>query len=198
MAAIKSQEKGGGGLPIGRRSFMKQTATALFAFSVGSEVMMLTPRMAYARGLDFQVLNEHEVATLEALGEVMVPGAREAGVAHFLDQQLATDPKDALLIIRTFDVEPPYTRFYRGGFTALDKLSRVRHGKSFRELTDKAARMLVKSLLHETPQDWQGPPAHLFYETVRSDAVDVVYGTMEGFENLGIPYMAHIVPPERW
>jgi len=26
----------------------------------------------------------------------------------------------------------------------------------------------------------------------------VVYGTIEGYESLGIPYMAHIVPEKRW
>jgi len=31
---------------------------------------------------------------------------------------------------------------------------------------------------------------------VRSDAVDVVYGTVEGFERLGVPYMPHILPPD--
>jgi hypothetical protein len=33
---------------------------------------------------------------------------------------------------------------------------------------------------------------------LRSDAVDVVYGTVEGYESLGIPYMAHIAPDRRW
>jgi hypothetical protein len=33
---------------------------------------------------------------------------------------------------------------------------------------------------------------------VRSDAVDVVYGTMDGYARLDIPYMAHIAPTTRW
>jgi hypothetical protein len=33
---------------------------------------------------------------------------------------------------------------------------------------------------------------------LRSDAVDVVYGTEEGYKDLGIPYMAHIAPLKRW
>ena len=32
----------------------------------------------------------------------------------------------------------------------------------------------------------------------RSDAVDVVYGTPEGFAKLGVPYMPHIMPPTSW
>jgi hypothetical protein len=35
------------------------------------------------------------------------------------------------------------------------------------------------------------------YFVLRSDAVDVVYGTMEGYESLGVPYMPHIVPDKR-
>ena len=36
------------------------------------------------------------------------------------------------------------------------------------------------------------------YAVLRADAVDVVYGTMEGYEALGIPYMPHIPPEKRW
>ena len=43
-----------------------------------------------------------------------------------------------------------------------------------------------------------GFPTFLFYMCLRSDAVDVVYGTPEGFKKLNIPYMQHIMPPEGW
>src|SRR3989475_7787670 len=45
---------------------------------------------------------------------------------------------------------------------------------------------------------WQGPPGPFIYFVTRSDAVDVVYGTVEGYESLGIPYMPHIAPEKRW
>jgi hypothetical protein len=45
---------------------------------------------------------------------------------------------------------------------------------------------------------WQGPPGPFVYTVLRSDAVDVVYSTMEGYEALGVPYMAHIAPERRW
>jgi len=45
---------------------------------------------------------------------------------------------------------------------------------------------------------WQGPPGGFVYLITRSDAVDVVFGTMEGYASLGIPYMAHIPPERRW
>ena len=43
-----------------------------------------------------------------------------------------------------------------------------------------------------------GYPIFLFYMCLRSDAVDVVYGTPEGFEKLNVPYTQHILPPEGW
>jgi hypothetical protein len=47
-------------------------------------------------------------------------------------------------------------------------------------------------------EGWKGRPPALAYAVLRADAVDVVYGTMEGYEALGIPYMAHIAPEKRW
>jgi hypothetical protein len=36
------------------------------------------------------------------------------------------------------------------------------------------------------------------YFLLRTDAVDVVYGTMEGYAQLGVPYMPHIAPARSW
>ena len=36
------------------------------------------------------------------------------------------------------------------------------------------------------------------YTVLRFDSIDVVYGTMAGYDALGIPYMAHIAPTQRW
>ena len=47
-------------------------------------------------------------------------------------------------------------------------------------------------------EGWQGPAGSFVYLLLRSDAVDVVYGTMEGYAALGIPYMPHIAPTKRW
>jgi hypothetical protein len=53
-------------------------------------------------------------------------------------------------------------------------------------------------MINGAPAGWRGPSAPLFYFALRSDAVDVVYGTIEGFRKLNVPYMPHIVPPRRW
>jgi hypothetical protein len=46
--------------------------------------------------------------------------------------------------------------------------------------------------------DWKGPPQPAIYGALRADAVDVVYGTVEGTERLGVPYMALVAPKARW
>ena len=57
---------------------------------------------------------------------------------------------------------------------------------------------LVREIAQKNPPEWSGPPAPLFCFVTRSDAVDVYYGTQEGFARLNIPYMAHILPPKKW
>ena len=47
-------------------------------------------------------------------------------------------------------------------------------------------------------EGWQGPPGPFIYFLLRHDAVDVAFGTVEGIESLGTPYMPHITPEKRW
>lgn len=181
-----------------RRHFLRSGSLGLLAFSLGGTELLLTPREARAKAVPFRVLGPTEVTSLEALGEVLLPGAREAGIAHFVDQQLAVDAADCLLLIRYLDVPPPYLDIYRPALAALDAASQAAYRQAFTALDENAAISLVRTMSERNPEGWQGPPAPLFYFAVRSDAVDVVYGTEEGFERLGIPYMAHIRPTAKW
>lgn len=183
---------------IDRRQFVQRAALGALAFQAGATQLLLTPREARARALEFRVLAPAEVRALEALGETLLPGAREAGLAHFVDQQLAARPEDCLLLLRYLDVPPPYADFYRAVLAALDGAARAAHGKPFAELEAAQAEDFVARMGRENPPGWQGPPAPLAYFALRSDAVDVVYGTVEGFEKLGVPYMPHIPPASRW
>jgi hypothetical protein len=59
------------------------------------EAAGLHARRALAEGLPFQVLTPREAMDLEAVSAVMIPtddtpGAREAGVVHFIDRSLET------------------------------------------------------------------------------------------------------------
>jgi hypothetical protein len=83
--------------PIERRDFLKATATGVFAFTVGGVEVLLSAREARAQNVPFRLLKADEGQTIEALGETLVPGARAAGIAHFIDQQLSVPPEEALL-----------------------------------------------------------------------------------------------------
>jgi len=181
-----------------RRDFMRGAAVGTLAFTVGDARLLLTPREARAQGVPFRLLKANEAEALEALGETLVPGARAAGIAHFIDQQLSVTPEEALLEARILNVKPPYVNFYRAAIGAIDKASQARNGRRFAQLNSLEQRELVDLMRQNKLDGWQGPPGPFVYLVTRSDAVDVVYGTMEGYEALGIPYMPHIAPEKRW
>lgn len=181
-----------------RRTLLKSAALGLFAFSVGGCDKLLTPQDAREQGAQLKVLTASEVALLEAFGEALVPGARTAGIAHYVDANLARSPADSLLTVRYLDVLPPHDAFYKAGLAALDGAATKLLGKPFAAASAAEARPLVAALLPGTVEGWDGPPPPLFYLAVRSDAADLVYGTRAAFDRLKIPYMPHIEPPADW
>ena len=150
------------------------------------------------------MLTTGEVAILDAFADTLLPGASESGVAHFIDEQLSRAPNDSLLLARYLQIEPPYTGFYKGGLATLNGYCVKTFEKSFVEMDRAARKAFVATLFRMgpqgpiNPQGWTGPPAPMLYLCIRSDAVDVTYGTMAGFEKLKVPYMAHIEPPANW
>jgi hypothetical protein len=93
---------------IGRRGFVKGATLGALAFTVGGAEVMMAAGEARARGVPFRLLDAHQGETLEALGETLVPQAREAGIAHFIDQQLSVPPHESLLQARIFNFRPPF------------------------------------------------------------------------------------------
>ncbi|HLJ01483.1 MAG TPA: gluconate 2-dehydrogenase subunit 3 family protein [Bradyrhizobium sp.] len=183
---------------IGRRGFVKGASLGALAFSVGGVEILMAPGEAKARNVPFRLLDGHQGETLEALGETLVPQAREAGIAHYIDQQLSVPPQESLLQARIFNFRPPFAEFYRAAIVTVDDLSRKMSGKAFAQLEAKDQREFVDRMRQNKIEGWTGKPAALAYAVLRADAVDVVYGTVEGYEALGIPYMAHISPEKRW
>src|SRR5713101_3682492 len=181
-----------------RREFMRGAALGALAFTAGGAQVLLTAREARAQGVPFRLLRADEAETLEALGETLLPGARAAGIAHFVDQQLSVPPEEALLEARILNVKPPYANFYRAAIGAMDRASQAREGRRFAQLNTVEQRELVDLMRQGKLDGWQGPAGPFIYFVTRGDAVDVVYGTVEGYESLGIPYMPHIAPERRW
>jgi len=185
-------------VPQSRRVFIKNSGIGLLSFCVGGCELELSPEEAKQKAIPFQVLSPIEVRTLEALGEILLPGSADLGLAHFIDHQLNASPQDQLLMIRYLGVGAPYAPFYSAGLAALDNAANNSFGTEFANLKPQQGIELVGQIAQANPDGWSGPPAPFFYFVVRNDALDVVYGTKAGFERLGIPYMAHIEPPSRW
>jgi hypothetical protein len=181
-----------------RRSFLRNTGVGLLTFYVGGCEVEMTPQEARDEEVPFSVLSDQEVVTLDALGEILLPGAASAGLAHFIDHQLGAAAEDQLLMIKYLGVPPPFAPFYQGGLAAVNALSQSQKGKAFAELNQDEQTELLGQFAQVNPDGWEGPPGPFFYFVLRNDAVDVVYGTKDGIESLGIPYMAHIEPPSRW
>ena len=184
---------------VQRRLVLKGAALGALAYTVGGAEVLLSPREALAQGVPLKVLSPEERAALEALGDTLLPGAKDAGLAHYVDQQLSVPPGEALLIARAVGVMPPYANFYRAGLASLDASSQKLHGAKFAALPQEKRNDFVEQLRQKNPEGWSVPPASpFFYFVSRADAVDVYYGTVEGFERLGTPYMPHISPLKRW
>lgn len=184
-----------------RREFIGKSSAGglgLLTFSIAGCDRETTAADARAKNIPLTLLNAEQGKELDVLGEVLLPGSAAAGLAHYIDHQLASAPADNMLMIKYLGVPAPFPAFYQGGLDATNKASKAMFKKPLVELAEDEARLLVGNLASGQVQGWNGPPAGLFYFVLRADAVDVVYGTRDGFAKLDIPYMAHIEPPTPW
>jgi methionine aminopeptidase len=181
---------------IERRGFIKGAVLGALAFTVGGAEVLLTPRDARAQAVPFRTLTPAEVEALEAVGEAIVPGARVGGISHFVDQQLSIPAEEALLEARILNVRPPYANFYRTALGAIDRSSQaINGGRRFAALNSSEAHSFIDDMRQN--KITLGPGGFA-YTVLRNDALDVVYGTMEAYAALGVPYMAHIAPTKKW
>jgi Gluconate 2-dehydrogenase subunit 3 len=181
---------------LSRRDLLTQLGTGLTFITVQSVWGPVSPALARAKDAALRNLSAAEGRTLESFGEVLVPGAREAGIAHYVDDQLSR--QDSLLFLKYMDYDGSYVEFYKQGLRSLERKSAARYGRALDAIALNQKVELVRELSRRSPADWKGPPAPLFYFVVRNDAVDVYYGTQTGFERLGIPYMVMIKPHAEW
>src|SRR5437773_11834029 len=104
---------------IERRAFIKGAAIGVLAFTVGGVEVLLTPSAARAQGVPLRTLTAAQAATLDALGETLVPGARQAGISHFVVQQLSIPAEEAMLEAGIIYVLPYYAYFTRAACGAV-------------------------------------------------------------------------------
>jgi len=148
----------------------------------------------------FHALTAIEVSTLESFAEVLVPGARAAGVAHYIDAQLSAPEADSLLMLRYLGVPlSQFANFYKAGLASSASLAQAQFGEQNWALLNIKQRLeLVRLISTDSFEDWTGPPSSFFQFVIRADACDVVYGTKAGFERIGMPHMAHINAASEW
>ncbi len=145
------------------------------------------------------LLTAQALQTLSHVCERLVPGASEAGVSVYVSQQLARDAASNLLMLQYLGIaHEDHVSFYRAGLSGIEGASQSLFQKSCCSLSSSETDSLVKNLLADEFTDWSGAPSSFFLFVIRADACDVVYGTKQGFENIGMPHMAHIVPTEEW
>lgn len=183
---------------IGRRALMQGVALAALSFTIDGVEVWMSSSEARALGAPMTTLKPEEVETLEAVGETLLPGARKAGIANFVDHQLGVPAGDCLLMARIANVRPPFANFYRAAIGAIERSCQILHGKRFAELAAAEQYDFVDRMRQNKIEGWQGPPGPFVYFLLRHDAVDVTFGTVEGIESLDIPYMPHIAPDKRW
>jgi hypothetical protein len=141
-------------------------------------------------------LPANRIASLRAYGDILVPGASNAGITEFVSAMLASD--DPLLFYKYLDFPLAPAAFYTSGLVALDDLSIRRKKRPYAGLGRDDMKAIAGALLDPDLDGWSGPPPFLFYLAVKNDAIDVVYGSVAAYDRLNIPYMPHILPPTTW
>lgn len=174
-----------------------KSSVLTLGFSVSGLTVLLTPEQARARQVPLKTLSAAQATIVERLAETMVPGSVKLGVTHFVDHQLAATPEDTLLIAKYLQAPLPYADFYANGLKAADSMAQQTARKPLAELDATQLDRIVGAMARPGAVAG-GFPIFLFYMCLRSDAVDVTYGTPEGFAKLNVPYMQHILPPETW
>lgn len=179
---------------VGRRQFIVGAAVAAGVMRMGSDGNASTGEES---GMSFRTFSEAQGNTYAAWCDLLAGGAAAAGVAHFADKYISGPYEQSLLLSR-FLVTPPLSAFYLAGIAGIEQESRARFGGIFLSLARDKQIQIVDAAAGSKTQVWSAPEPFLFYLASRSDAVDVVYGTERGFENLDFPYQAHILPTAPW
>ncbi len=180
-----------------RRNFIKHTGQCLL-FTVGGASLWLTPAAARVSKVPLKVLSPEQQQQIDALGDGLAKGAKAAGLSHFIDNQLARPLAESLLMIRYLGVPHPFTDFYRSGLANADAWALSRFKRPIIALNKTQLDQLIGDLARDKVTGWQGAPASFFYFVLRADAVDMAYGTVQGFQALNTPYLAHIKPETTW
>ncbi|MDH7799110.1 hypothetical protein QBC99_005216 [Beijerinckia sp. GAS462] len=178
-----------------RRQLLKVSGASL---AVATPLSLFNPREARAKNLPFKILSPDEVAAVESLSDALVPGARAAGVSHYIDHELASpSPR---LMLRFAQLRGPMAPYYHGALAAFASSMKAQGNSPFLSLSPDAQHTFIEALRTGTIKPWDAGAvaSPVFYGMMRNDGVDVVYGSADGFKALDMPYMPHIMPKTTW
>ncbi len=182
-----------------RRDFLGRSGGLLISALVGGKTSLLLSGEAYGAKLPYRMLEAPTVDALETLAEAIVPGATTAGIAHYIDSQLASSAQESLLMLKYIGIpHSEHAGFYTASAAATVKAAEALYQTELAKLQAEQLNELVGKIATDAVAQWAGPPASLFYFVFRSDACDVVYGTQAGQARLGLPDMTHIKPTVEW
>jgi gluconate 2-dehydrogenase gamma chain len=144
-----------------------------FGCGHGSDVVQIKPSQYTPR-----FFSKEEYATIERLTEMILPsdgtpGAREAGVAEFVDFIGFSDPSAQYAM--------------RYGLTWLDAYARERHGQPFPALPADTQTALLQTLAYKDKFQTGAEEGREFFERMREYTVMGFYTSRIGLEQLDYP-----------
>jgi gluconate 2-dehydrogenase gamma chain len=156
---------------ISRRNFLKITTLGTVAISLPAAGLSFFEGCSPSQQFTSNFFSEKEIKLVEAIAEQIIPtdewpGGKDAGVANFLDIQLAG----------------PYHRFqqdYRKGLTALQNYCENKFQNKFENLSfDKQTGILQKMKAGNLGGDvWSNGFDKYFFELLRSQCMQGYYGS---------------------
>lgn len=181
-----------------RRDFLVRAGSGVLALNGLKYASPLSALSAQGHFQDpLQILSYNEADIYNAWCDVLAIGAAKSNIAQFLDKYLSRPFEESLLMLRYF-TNMKLDEFYLAGIAGIDQESKAQFSRSFLELTEPEREFIIESASTSSTVAWADPAPAFFYFISRNDAIDVVYGTVKGFEKLNIPYLPHIRPPLPW
>ena len=113
----------------------------------------------------------HNFLTLKTLGDIIIPGASEAGAAEFID--FLSSHNDQLAAI------------FNGGFGWLDHYMQKTYGADFLYATAAQQTELLDKLAFEKNRTPETAPGMTFFTWTRNMVVDAYYTSPAGVKDLG-------------
>lgn len=135
---------------------------------VGHVALQIKPAIYHA-----QFFSSAEYATVERLVEIILPGAKEAGVAEFIDFMVSNDS------------EVQYN--FRTGLTWLEAHSERSEGKRFMDLAPERQTALLEPLAYKAKARPDEEDGRKFFGLVREFTVTGYYTSEIGYRELESP-----------